>query len=296
MLGDVQAFLDQHQHFLLTTHQQPDGDGLGSCVAFQDLLESTGKTSSILLCDPEPEALRFLDIRAEVFDRAKASPPATALIVLDTHRPERLGPLAECIHREAWDVLCLDHHPKACDFGTVQLLDPSACATGILVYELYQHLDVELSFRAARALYTSLYSDTGRFAHGCEDGRAHLVAAACVQAGVRPGEIHQQMIQALTQEQACFLARVVAMTEAYCQGQLLVQTVSAADLQKLGTQQFDPTPLHAFNRGIEGAQCAVVLVESAPNEVRISVRSRPGLDIGRVMGYLGGGGHAQAAG
>src|SRR5215212_980370 len=162
-LTDVAAELRAADRFLLTTHEGPDGDALGSLLATHKLLQQLGKDSVMFLAAKEfplPVEYRFLPLE-EVFHEAPVDVLDRMLVFLDCGNIERMP--VDFLHREDAKVLNIDHHHDNTRFGDLNLVDTDASCTAQIVFELAKLLGAELTPPIAGALYVALVTDTGRF-------------------------------------------------------------------------------------------------------------------------------------
>src|SRR5262249_49344499 len=188
----LHEWIARHQRFLLTTHINPDGDGIGSEVAFARWLRTLGKSARILTAWVTPAAFLFLveDEAIEVYTPELAEQrfsEADALIVLDTSNRQRIGRLAPIIDRHAIAVAVIDHHVShAHGFGQVNLIEPEVAATGELVFDLIREHGSAIDRPMAEALYVALMTDTGGFRYSNTDSHAHRMAAELLALGLDP--------------------------------------------------------------------------------------------------------------
>lgn len=295
----IHLLLEQDQ-FLLTTHSKPDGDGIGSAVALGELLAQMGKRVEFAFPDPAPSVYEFL-LSSTLTDPSQLDQKeGWVLVLLDVHRPSRIAPLDLWAEENSWQVVCIDHHPQVEDYGQIQVIDPTAPAVGELIYQLYQQLHFPLTPRAAEGLYVSTWCDTGGFMHSCADGRAFALAQRCVEAGANPDELSRRLRQGLTTSQLKLVGQSYSRIDSYAEGQIVVQSFCHEEVQKMvaetGGKEFELDVLHQINKRISGALCTAILWEEQPGKIRVSSRSQPGVDVGKIMALLGGGGHPQAAG
>ena len=178
----LHELIARHERFLLTTHINPDGDAIGSEVAFARMLRALGKSVRVLNDSPTPRAFEWLAAEGpvEVFSEELAETrfaEADALVVIDTGNRHRIGRLSEPLGRHAIAVAVVDHHVTHDGFGQVNVIEPACAAAAVLVYELMREADVPIDAVAAMALYVGLATDTGNFRYSNTDARALRMAA-----------------------------------------------------------------------------------------------------------------------
>src|SRR5919204_6471285 len=184
--SDLKAVADaigEHDRFLLVTHENPDGDALGSILATKLALEQLGKDVVMFLYGdgPLPREYAFMPL-AELRRRLPDDWRGRALVALDCANESRIGPEAEPL-AGAWLVIDIDHHHDNTRFGALNLIVPSASSTGEVLRDLFAELSVELTPDIAEALYIALVTDTGRFQYTNTTPRALRLAAELVEAG-----------------------------------------------------------------------------------------------------------------
>jgi phosphoesterase RecJ-like protein len=183
-LDQVVDALRGNDRFLLTTHEGPDGDALGSLLAMQGILEQLGKDSVMFLAAKEfplPVEYRFLPL-TDVFHEPPADVVDRVLVFLDCGNIDRMP--VSFLQREGAQVLNIDHHHDNTRFGTVNVVDTDASCTAQIVFEISKRLGIEITPELASALYVGLITDTGRFMYENTDAAAHRMAAELIELGV----------------------------------------------------------------------------------------------------------------
>lgn len=291
--------IHQKERFAILTHVNPDGDALGSSVAFAELLKLLGKEGVIVLDAPAPKKFDFLSNYHTLneFDPKLLKESWDAIVVLDLNRPDRLGRCEAFLELKGPEHLCIDHHALVKEPFTENLvLDATASSVGAMLYSLYRELGLELSDVAAMSLYVSVLSDTGGFATSTTDRKSHKIADECLKQGVSPSAIYEQLFQQLPLEDMKLCAQVLARTESYYEGQLVLEELSLEDVQSVPGASGDLEALQQMNRMIGGVTAVAILKQLAADEWRLSIRARKDLDLGRAVSAFGGGGHSRAAG
>ena len=295
-------FAARHQNLLLTTHINPDGDGLGSEVAMALWLRAQGKRVRVLNDSPVPSAFGFLtrDQSIEVFEpelAEKMFDEADALIVLDTSNRQRIGRLSAVLDRHAIPIAVVDHHVShAHGFGQVNVIEPGASSTGELVYDLLNEAQAEITREMAEALYVALMTDTGSFRYSNTDSHAHRMAADLLGHGLDPQRIHAQVHSHASAARLRFFGEVMSVLDLLEDGRLVVLEASPEQFQKHGLVGADTEGLVDMPRTIAGVDAVALFSEVEPGKVKVSLRSTGRIAIDQVASKLGGGGHPHAAG
>jgi len=303
MWREIKKIIHQHHNFLLTTHVNPDGDGVGAATALTELLVLMGKNVRFVCDGKIPSKFSFLDYHKvqEVYDPSNDYQNIEVIIVLDTHKKERIGRIADLFQIPNVIKICIDHHEAIDTFADYSAINPSACSAGAMIYTLYKECGYELDFQAASGIYTSVICDTGRFSYSSTDRKAHKIADECMKLGVDPDLMYSRLFQHVSIPQIRILVNALQGMETFLNNKVLIQTLSLEECKKIGVhpleiENVDLDYIHDFNKLIEDVECTVLLRELPGSLVRVSVRSAPNLDIRKIMEGLGGGGHRNAAG
>ena len=295
-------FVARHRRFLLTTHINPDGDGLGSEVALALWLEARGKRTRIVNDSVMPPAFTFLarHVPFEAFEAEAAERHFTesdAVVVLDTSNRQRIGRLAPLLDRHTIPVAVVDHHVShARGFGHVNVIEPEASATGEILYDLIREEGETITPAIAEALYVALMTDTGSFRYSNTDTHAHRMAAELLAHGLDPQRLHSQVHSHASAERLRFFGEVLSALELLADGRLVVLEAAPEQFQRHGLVGADTDGLVDLPRTIAGVEVVVLFSEVEPGKVKVSLRSTGRVSIDQVCSRLGGGGHMHAAG
>jgi bifunctional oligoribonuclease and PAP phosphatase NrnA len=300
-LAAVAEAIRDHDRFLLTTHENPDGDALGSILAAKLALDALGKDAAMYLSGgaPLPAEYRFMPL-AEL----RREPPADAgervLLALDCANESRLGE-GQAALESAPLVLNVDHHHDNSRFGTVNLVVAEASSTGEIVRDLVRELGISLTPELAEALYIALVTDTGRFQYANTTPKALRLAAELVEAGANVHRVFQSVYETVQLAKLKLLARALDRAEVYEGGGVVVSYLLKTDFAEAGAAEPYTEGIIDFLRAVEGAELAALIREPpAPGRParRVSLRSSSDeLDVSAIARASGdGGGHRQAAG
>ena len=285
--------------FLLTTHENPDGDALGSLLATQRILEALGKDSVMFLGAKEfplPVEYRFLPLD-EVFHEPPADIADRIVVFLDCGNIDRM-PVD--FLRSDTKVINIDHHHDNTRFGTVNLVDVEASCTAEIIYELAGLLGVELTAEMANALYVALVTDTGMFMYENTDARSHRMAAGLIEAGVQVNDVYRRLYEHAPIEKLKLLARALEAIELKDQGRLAVAYITTDDYVTTGASEALTEGVIDHLRTIDGTVVAAVVRDLSDGDRaarKVSMRSTDGrVDVSSMARMHGGGGHRRAAG
>jgi phosphoesterase RecJ-like protein len=289
---------------IVVTHENPDGDALGSLVAMQGLLTALGKDSLMYLDASEfplPYEYRFLPL-----DGMVSEPPddleERTIVFLDCGNLER-NP-AEALQRDGAHILNIDHHHDNTRFGTANHVDPTASCTAEIVWDLLHALGLELTLPIAEALYVGLITDTGCFMYENTGPRAHLMAAELIGAGIDVHGIYQRVYEGVPFGKLRLLARGLARVERYDNGALTVTQLSAEDFAQAGAEESYTEGVIDHLRAVRGTAMAALVRDRLASDGgdgrpvrKVSLRASDArVDVSAIARAQGGGGHRAAAG
>ena len=298
-LDAVVAELSAGERFLITTHEGPDGDALGSTLALHQSLTQLGRDSVMFLAEKEfplPVEYRFLPLQ-EVFHEPPADLSDRTVIFLDCGNIDRM-PIDWL--RDGRRMLNIDHHHDNTRFADVNLVDVEASSTAEIVFEIIKRLGVEVTESIAQALYVGLITDTGMFMYENTDARTHRVAAELIESGVDVNGIFRRLYERVPEAKLKLIARALGRIDRRLDGALSTTYLSAEDYAATGADETLTEGIIDFVRGIEGTAVAAV-VRDKPDSQRearkVSLRSTDGsVDVSVIARKMGGGGHRRAAG
>jgi bifunctional oligoribonuclease and PAP phosphatase NrnA len=286
--------------FLLTTHENPDGDALGSLLATHRILEALGKDSLMFLAAKEfplPVEYRFLPLE-EVFHEPPADISDRVVIFLDCGNIDRMP--VDFLRNGQNKVINVDHHHDNTRFGSINLVDVDASCTAEIVFDLAGLLGVDLTPEIANALYVALVTDTGKFMYENTDARSHRMAAGLIEAGVQVNDVYRRLYEHAPIEKLRLLAHALDRIELRDDGRLAVTYISSEDYASTGASEALTEGIIDHLRTIDGAVVAAVVrdqAESGRSARKVSMRSTDGrVDVSAIARAHGGGGHRRAAG
>jgi phosphoesterase RecJ-like protein len=288
------------RRFVLTTHEGPDGDGLGSLLALHEVLGQLGKDSVMFLAAKEfplPVEYRFLPLE-EVFHEPPADVVDRVLVFLDCGNIDRMP--VDWLRRDGARVINIDHHHDNTRFGNLNLVDVEASCTAEIVYDLIRALRAEITPAIASALYVGLVTDTGKFMYENTDPRAHRLAAELIEAGVDVDNIYRRLYERVPIEKLRLVARALEKIERYEDGALAVTYIAAEDYAVTGASEVLTEGIIDHVRALEGTAVAAVIrdkTDGGRSARKVSLRSTNGVvDVSAIAREYGGGGHRRAAG
>jgi phosphoesterase RecJ-like protein len=303
-IADALAFaaaLSPGQRVCLTTHVNPDGDGLGSEAGLVYLLRALGVNAVITNPTPTPPRFGFLLDDLPGIDRTgeaiKELRRADLVVVLDISDLGRLGMLGDTVRDRGVPVACIDHHVST---GILppgpRYLDAGAAATGELIFELALANGWALTQEAARGLYVAILTDTGGFRFSNTRPRTLRVAAELLETGVDPEQIYLEVYARAPEGRPRLFAEALQTLVVEPEHGLAWVTVPPGAIERLGVSSDDLDGVVEFPRSIEGIRMALLFREVSQGRIKVSLRSVGDVDVAAFAKEFGGGGHTKAAG
>ena len=285
--------------FLLTGHENPDGDCVGAQAALTQLLRALGKTAHIVNPDPLSKRFDFLS-KHTAFASYRSSdglPEFDTAILLDCSQLSRVGALGKRLESCGTPIGVIDHHVGSDGGdGCVSYVDVSAASTGALVRRLFRDMDVPLTRDAAEGIFLSLVSDTGWFRYSNADAEVFEMAAEMLALGVHPADIYDSIYRRNHPDSPRVLCDALERHSLLCGGQLAMVSMDKALVERGLKVDFDTDEVLEPLRCIEGVEVVALLKERFDSTVKCSLRARGDLDVQSIVSLFGGGGHKKAAG
>jgi phosphoesterase RecJ-like protein len=303
-LAAVVAALRAADRVIIATHENPDGDAVGSLTAAAAALRSLGKEVRTYL-EPEssiPHEVAFLDTNGLERTVDPESLEGWTLLALDCGNERRLGAQYADLLSRCSPVIDVDHHHDNSRFGGVNLIDGTASSTAEILVRIFDGLGAEITPEIAESLYVGLVTDTGRFQYRTTSPAALRLGARLVESGVDVHKVFERVFESVQPGKLRLLGRVIDHAVPYCDGRLLISHVTRDDLALVEGDEATTEGLIDHLRAVEGVQVAGLIREQVPladgsiTPNRVSLRSRGLIDVSVIARLSNGGGHKQAAG
>ena len=294
--AEIGRALREHNKFAVLSHVRPDGDALGSTLALALSLKELGKEVRAWNEEGMLEKYNFL-AQAELLTEPPNTPEDfDVAIALDTAVQNRLGTTTAAIGgAKLW--INIDHHPSNPRYGDLVYIDPTAPATGQILFELLTNQKFPITPAIAENLYAAISTDTGSFQYPNTTVRTFEIAAELVRCGVEVGRISQLLYENFPRRRIELLRDLLATMRFGCDGKLAYFSLSQASALALGVIPEDNEGLIDHLRAIHGVVVAIFFEELTDGKVRVSMRSKnEAVDVCAICTQFGGGGHVLAAG
>ncbi len=293
--------IGQNRSFMISSHLRADCDAIGSEIALALILESLGKYALIVNGDEPPEHIRFMDPEGRV-RVAGTSAPLESLrgidvaLIVDTSAWSQLGMMGDVLRVFPGQRVVIDHHVSEDNLRAEVFKDSTAEATGRLILELAEYLQVKVTPQMAAVLFAAIATDTGWFRFSSVNEKTFAALAKLVAAGANPQQTFSQLYEQHSLARIKLRGRILDHVTPECDGRLLWTYVCDDDFAETGAQRTDTEDAINMLLAVAGVGAAILFVELESGEVKVSLRSRGTIDVRAVAEKFGGGGHRQAAG
>jgi len=293
-IAAIVAEIEKSSSFLITSHESPDPDAIGSSLALANYLASRGKEVTVYLSDPVPENCRFLPMADRVLHELPER-DFEVCFVLDVGEFRRAGKaITEC--RRIARFVNVDHHLGCENFGVHNLIDPKACATAALVYRIIRGAGHEVDYPTALCIYTAILSDTGSFHYSNSDPEAFAIAGEMVAKGVNAWDVNEQLYESEPRRRLALLALALSDLTVSPSGEYASVTVTLDMYRQTGAGAEDTDRFINYPRSISGVEVALMFRQIEEGLYKVGFRSKGKVDVAAVSASFGGGGHHNAAG
>jgi len=294
IIAEILAEIANNSTFLITSHEGPDADAIGSTLALANYLSARGKDVTIYLCDPVPENCSFLPMADQV-QHELPEREFDVCFVLDIGEFRRAGKAITTSTRIRRFVN-IDHHLGCENFGVQNLIDPTASATAALIYRIIKQNGDEVNYPTALCIYTAVLSDTGSFHYSNANPEAFAIAGEMIACGVKPWDVSEALYESEPREKVTLLALALSDLTISPSGEYASLTVTQEMYRQTGGNAELTDGFINFARKIRGVQVALFFRELKEGEFKVGFRSKGKVDVSAISANFGGGGHRNAAG
>lgn len=303
MFDNLIKIIKEKQRFVITTHVNPDGDGLGSEIAFFHLLRKLGKEVSLINQDPPPVTYSFLDKEKNfcVYNREShhdVFKTTDVLLAIDLSSPDRLGAVEEELKNGHIYSVCFDHHPPINKFADLHVVNENAASIGEMIYDLSKAMGVKLTKAIALGIYVSILTDTGSFKYTNTNSKTHEIAAELLKFGMKPYTIYKTIYENNSYSKILLLGKMLNTFQLDESGKLAWAVVTQKAIQETGYNHGseDKEGFIDILRSLNGIEAVLMFSEKEEDIIKVSLRSKGNIDVNKVASKFGGGGHPFAAG
>lgn len=299
-LKSISEIIKKNNKFLIVSHVNPDGDSIGSQLAMVKFLENIGKKVSILNNSFVPDIYRFLPGSSKIKTSVSDSEKFDVGLMLDASDESRLGEIEKEAIKKAPLVINIDHHASNNRFGEVYYLDQDAAATAIIIYKLIKLSGSVIDSDMANCLYVGISSDTGSFQFSNTNSEVHEIAADLIKLGASPCRIYGETHEIFNVPTIKLLGLAMLSLQMNGSGEIAWIKLRQKDFSMACAKPYETEGFINYLQMIKGVRAALFFREIIDKNnnilIKVSFRSKEGIDVHKIAGVFGGGGHSQAAG
>lgn len=299
--SELDTFIQTHNKFIITTHESPDGDGLGAEIGLKNYLDSIGKTTVILNGDRQPGKYAFLDpennIKTPHNFTTPDNLPEYGLIIIDTNTFTNTGKTYELLVNQIKDIFIIDHHEGKSDiFAPYLVLVHASSASEIIADYIINRQNHTPDRLSAQALYTGILFDTGGFKYSKTSSTTFEVIAKLVKCGADPTSIFEKIYENNHLSTLVLKKLMFSSMEFYHEGRLIFMALTPEMLKESGSDFSEGELNINIPLTIEGVEISFLLKQDIGGQLKVSMRSKGDIDVSIIAISYGGGGHKNAAG
>lgn len=297
----VIKLIHSYQKFILTAHETPDGDAIGSEYAMYSVLKKLGKTVRIINNDPAAHKYSFIDKDnvIELLQDLKEMPEDLGeycLIILDTNDIYNIGHIRDEILPLVKQYYIIDHHEGGENIKGENMVNQDASSTCEVLYDLFNEMKAEIDYPVAEALFTGIVYDTGSFIYPKTTAKTFYIAYELVSMGVNPNYIYSKIYESNSISSLMLQSRVLSSLELVFDEQVAIQTMLKETIAKCHAMYEEADTIINVPLKSEKIRVSVFFKENEEGILRCSMRSKGNIDVAEIAQYYGGGGHKTAAG
>jgi bifunctional oligoribonuclease and PAP phosphatase NrnA len=303
MFLEINKIINNSNRIVLSTHEKPDADGLGSAIAFYYYLKNLNKEVRIIQPSKYPEDCNIInpDNIVDTFSENDISwiKDSDLVILFDVGNYSRTKNVSEIAIKNNIDIVSIDHHKNDnTDVFKAFIIDVDAPATGLLVWEYLkeQKLMIPWDIKIANALYAALMTDTGSFRYNNTTSNSHIMASELLGYGVKPYDIYVPMYEQRSLSQLRLLSYVIDNTKFNTNNKIAYCALNSNSFIKTKSSIEDVDGFTEFLRSIKGVEVSFLLTEQPDKSYRVNFRSKGKHTVNDIAAKFNGGGHKFAAG
>lgn len=299
--SNITRFINTHDKFILTAHETPDGDAVGSESAMYAALHALGKEALIYNADEAAKKYAYLYGAEEIHilhspDQLPDDLQDYVLLIMDTNDIHNIGVVADMILPKVKDYFIIDHHESDDNIISENHIEESASSTCEILYDLLKELRVEINLPIAQALFTGIVYDTGSFIYPKTSAHTFAIAHELVRIGVKPNYIYQKIYESNSITALRLQSKVLSSLELFYDQQVAAQTMTRDVIAQCGAKYEEADTLINIPLKSEKIKVSLFFKENEEGVLRCSLRSKDDINVAEIAQHYGGGGHKTAAG
>lgn len=302
---EIIDFFKKEDNFLISTHLNPDGDGIGSSIALSLALNKLGKKTFLICHDSIPQQYRFLPFQEEFFIIKSGSEDELMrkgfknLVLIDCNDIDRIVDKGKENNRlfdffSSLYSVVIDHHETEKNFGHIKWIQPKSAATGLMIYYLINNLSVDITEQMAINLYAAIAVDTGNFRYENTSPDVLLIASELQKKGAKPHLIYRKLFEEWSRNRFELFLKIINTLEIV--GDIAIIHVTERMFEETSTTPDDTEHFVEFPRIIKDVKISALFREIKEDYYKVSLRSKDEINVAQIASSFGGGGHKNAAG
>jgi phosphoesterase RecJ-like protein len=293
-ISEISKIIKQSKTFFIAGHVKPDGDSLGSALAFSSVLKRLGKRACVYCADEVPDFLKFLKGANTIKKSAKKTDKFDCAIILESINFSRMGDIIT--PDQSKKIINIDHHLTYTNFGNVNYIVPSSSSTSELIFNILEYMKIELTKREAESLYTGILTDTGRFQQTNTTCNSHVAAAKLMEYGIDINDVYKKIYENDSIHALKLQGLALCGIKTVLNNRVSYIVLTKDMFKKSGANEADSEGIVNYALRITGVEVGCIFKEIDKKTTKISCRSVRNFDLLDVVGKFGGGGHKNAAG
>jgi phosphoesterase RecJ-like protein len=295
LLSSIATVLKEGNYFLITTHRDPDVDGIGSMLALCKALLMATKDVILLTEEPVSAPFDLLKGANRIVQSFDSEKDFDAVVVLDCAEVGRLGALRVYVEG-CKPLINIDHHETNDFFGDLNLVDTHSSSTGELVFNVIKAANLPMDHEVAENIFAAIQGDTGSFRYVNTTSASLKIAAEMMKYGVKPWDLSLRVMDGYSLSRLRLLELALGTIELHHKGKIGMMTLSTQTFKKAEADLLDSERFVDYPRFVSGVEIAVLIRQTGENEYKFSLRSNCEVNVAQLASLFGGGGHARAAG
>ncbi|MCX7857505.1 MAG: bifunctional oligoribonuclease/PAP phosphatase NrnA [Deltaproteobacteria bacterium] len=294
MIEKIKRVLEHENKFLVTTHVDPDGDAIGSMFGMYFFLKAIGKTVRVYLKDSVPYRYAFLP-GPEKIEKDLKNLGQEVILVLDCGDIKRIGDEYNLLTEDRF-IVNIDHHETNGMFGKINHVLKDASSTAEILYDIFMQFGAPITYEIALNIYTGIFTDTGSFRFPNTTEKCFRVCGEMLHFGVSPSYVAQMVYENHPRERFLLLSEVLRTLEVSEGGDVGIVLLTSEMFKKVNANYEHSDGFVEYIKEIKGIKVAILIRELENGKCKVSMRSKDNVNVGRICGKFGGGGHKNAAG
>lgn len=296
IMNDILKKISESENIVITFHESPDGDSIGTSLALMQGLKKFHKNVKIISKDCTPDYLQFLPYSKDIDGRKSFIPENTdCVLVVDCGDVKRINVENLDLENKKYTLINIDHHLSNEMYGDYNYVDTNAIAVAEIIYQMLKILNVSIDGDMATCLYTSLITDSGSFRHSGTTSVTHAIAGDLINVGIDFSEIHRKVFENKPLSKIKLYGKIIEDMKMFFNDKLCLMRITQDMINSLGMEIDDTGDAISFGTSINTVEVAVLLKEWN-NGTKVSLRSKNKVDVRKIAETFNGGGHTRAAG